>query len=210
MARANKQEREFAEAARDLCRTYAGPSRHGFAVFLTGLSGAGKSTIANALLAKCIENGNRTITLLDGDGVRRLLSSELGFSKADRDTNIRRIGFVASEIAKHGGIAICAAIAPFDQARKEIRTMVTEVGTFVLVHVSTPLAVCEQRDPKGLYVKARAGIIRQFTGISDPYELPTDAEITVDATHTTPNEATEIILRYVTDVGLVSAPVPAP
>ena len=137
-------------------------------VFFTGLSGSGKSTIANALLVKFLEFGGRPVTLLDGDLVRKNLSSELGFSKEHRDINIRRIGYVASEITKNGGIAVCAPIAPYDGVRKDVRAMIEPVGGFMLVHVDTPLEVCEQRDRKGLYAKARAGIIKEFTGISDP------------------------------------------
>ncbi len=149
-------------------------------VFFTGLSGAGKSTIANVLMIKLLEMGGRPVTLLDGDLVRKHLSSELGFSKEHRDINIRRIGYVASEITKNGGIAICAPIAPYDSTRKDVRAMIEPFGGFILVHLSTSVEVCEQRDRKGLYAKARAGILKEFTGISDPYEEPTDAEVTVN------------------------------
>ena len=146
-------------------------------IFFTGLSGSGKSTIANVLLTKFLETGGRPVTLLDGDLVRKHLSSELGFSKEHRDINIRRIGYVASEITKNGGIAICAPIAPYDATRKHVRGLIEPVGGFILVHVSTSVEVCEQRDRKGLYAKARAGILKEFTGISDPYEEPNDAEV---------------------------------
>ncbi len=182
------------------------PPRHrqGFTVFLTGLSGAGKSTIANALLVKFLEMGGRPVTLLDGDLVRRHLSSELGFSKEHRDINIRRIGFVASEIAKNGGVAVCAPIAPYDSVRREVRSLVEEAGGgFVLVHVATPLDVCEERDRKGLYAKARAGIIKEFTGISDPYEEPTDAELVIDTTSLTPEECAHRIVLHLEREGFV-------
>lgn len=137
-----------------------------------------------------------SITLLDGDQVRRQLSPDLGFSKADRDLHIRRIGSLASEITREGGIVVCAVIAPYDSVRKEVRRLVERSGRFVLVHVSTPLSICEQRDPKGLYAKARAGVIREFTGISDPYEIPGDADLTIDTAGITPEEATSKILQY--------------
>src|SRR6202008_1104680 len=152
----------YPQVVTELRRTY--PPRHlqGFTVFFTGLSGSGKSTIANVLLVKLLEMGGRPVTLLDGDIVRKNLSSELGFSKEHRDINIRRIGFVAAEIAKAGGIAICAPIAPYDSTRKDVRAQVEGGGGFVLVHVATPLEVCEQRDRKGLYAKARAGLVKEF------------------------------------------------
>src|SRR4051794_17554211 len=157
--------------------------RRGVTVFLTGLSGAGKSTIADALIAS-LESEGRPVTVLDGDVVRTHLSSELTFSREDRDLNIRRIGFVAGEVVKHGGTVVVAAIAPFEQAREEARTLVEKHGRFVLVHLSTPLEVVEQRDVKGLYARARAGEIPQFTGISDPYEPPARAELTIDTSVT--------------------------
>jgi sulfate adenylyltransferase len=186
----------FPEIERELRRSYPPRSKQGFTIFFTGLSGAGKSTIANALLVKLLEIGNRRVTLLDGDLVRKNLSSELGFSKEHRDLNIRRIGFVASEITKHGGIAICAPIAPYDAMRKEVRAMVEPYGGLILVHVATPLSICEQRDRKGLYAKARAGIVQQFTGISDPYEEPNDAELRIPTTDSTPEEAALQIVTY--------------
>src|ERR687885_772742 len=158
----------------------------GVTVFLTGLSGAGKSTIADALVAE-LEADGVPVTLLDGDVVRTHLSSELSFSKEHRDLNIRRIGFVAGEVVKHGGTAVVAAIAPYEAAREEARALVEEHGRFLLVHVSTPLEVVEQRDVKGLYARARAGEIPQFTGISDPYEPPARAEVVID-TSVTPLE----------------------
>ncbi|MCW2634675.1 MAG: adenylylsulfate kinase [Blastococcus sp.] len=151
----------------------------GVAVFLTGYSGAGKSTIADALIAQLDAEG-RPVTVLDGDVVRTHLSSELTFSREHRDLNIRRIGWVAGEVVKHGGTVVVAAIAPYEAAREEARALVEKQGRFVLVHLSTPLEVCEQRDVKGLYAKARSGEIREFTGISDPYEPPVRAEVVVD------------------------------
>jgi sulfate adenylyltransferase len=174
-------------------------------VFFTGLSGSGKSTIANVLLVKLLELGGRSVTLLDGDIVRKNLSSELGFSKEHRDLNIRRIGYVASEIAKHGGIAVCAPIAPYDQTRKDVRALVERAGGFVLVHAATPIEVCEARDRKGLYAKARAGLVKEFTGISDPYEAPTDAELTIDTTEVTAAEAAQQVLLYLEKEGYIAA-----
>jgi sulfate adenylyltransferase len=191
----------FPEVAAELRRTHPPRERQGFTVFFTGLSGAGKSTIANVLLVKLLEMGGRPVTLLDGDVVRKNLSSELGFSKQHRDLNIRRIGFVASEITKNGGIALCAPIAPYDAVRREVRAEVEAGGGFVLVHVATPLDVCEGRDRKGLYAKARAGIIPEFTGISDPYEQPADAEVTIDAGTLTPEEAAQEVLLYLESQG---------
>ncbi len=172
-------------AAAELARVGAGPlsrGRRGVVVLLTGLSGSGKSTIARLLAERVREETSRTLTLLDGDEVRRLLSAGLGFGRADRDRNVLRIGFVAAEIGRHGGMAVCAPIAPFDEVRQEVRRRVTEVGAdFLLVHVATPLEVCERRDRKGLYARARAGLVEEFTGISSPYEEPADAELVVGA-----------------------------
>jgi sulfate adenylyltransferase len=191
----------FPEVAAELRRRYPPRSLQGFAVFLTGLPAAGKSTIGNVLLARFSEMGGRSVTVLDGDIVRKHLSSELGFSKEDRDTNVRRVGFVASEIVKHGGIAICALIAPYDQTRKEVRRMVEANGSFALVHVATPLGVCEARDPRGLYRKARGGLLEGFTGISDPYEHPDDADVIVNAAGLTPEAAAEVIIAYLKRTG---------
>jgi sulfate adenylyltransferase len=185
----------FPSVVRELRRTHPPRSRQGFTVFFTGLSGAGKSTIANILLVRLLADGGRPVTLLDGDLVRQHLTSELGFSKAHRDLNVQRIGFVASEITRHGGVAICAAIAPYDAARRKVRTMIEPVGGYLLVHVATPLEVCEERDHKGLYAKARAGVLQQFTGISDPYEAPTDPDIVLDGTRTSPDASAEQILN---------------
>jgi sulfate adenylyltransferase len=177
------------------------PSRRGVVVLLTGLSGAGKSTLAQALAAHISETSERTVSLLDGDLVRRLLSAGLGFDRAARDLNVRRNGFVAAEIARHGGIAICALIAPYAQSRAAIRAMAEEVGDFVLVHVSTPLAEAERRDVKGLYARARAGQIEHFTGISDPYEEPADADITIDTSVLPLTEGLQQIVDFLDERG---------
>jgi sulfate adenylyltransferase len=174
----------------------AQPATGGRAVMFTGLSGAGKSTIAGRLVELLLEAG-RTVTLLDGDEVRTHLSAGLGFSRADRDTNVRRIGWVAAQIAKHGGIAVCAPIAPYATTREDARRLVEAqagLGSFVLVHVATPLEECEARDRKGLYAKARRGEIAEFTGISDPYEAPTDAEITIDTRSSGIDESARLVL----------------
>lgn len=186
----------FPEVLVELRKAHLPRRDQGFTVFFTGLSGAGKSTIANALMVKLIHINDRPVTLLDGDIVRRNLSSELGFSKEHRDINIRRIGFVASEITKNGGIAICAPIAPYDHIRKEVGQLISRLGGFILVHVSTPLEECENRDRKGLYAKARAGIIKEFTGISDPYESPKDANLIIDTTNISPDDAVNEIISY--------------
>jgi sulfate adenylyltransferase len=164
------------------------PQASGVTVFLTGLSGAGKSTIADALVAE-LEAEGRPVTVLDGDVVRTHLSSDLDFSKAHRDVNIRRIGWVAGEVVKHGGTVVVAAIAPYQAAREEARALVEQHGRFVLVHLATPLEVCEQRDVKGLYARARAGQIPVFTGVSDPYEPPSRAEVTIDTSVTSLEES---------------------
>jgi sulfate adenylyltransferase len=193
----------FPDVARELRRTHPPRKEQGVTIFFTGLSGSGKSTIANALFVKFLELGGRPVTLLDGDIVRKHLSSELGFSKAHRDLNIMRIGFVASEITKNGGIALCAPIAPYDTVRREVREMVQPYGGFVLVHLSTPLEVCEQRDRKGMYAKARAGILKEFTGISDPYEVPEDAEVKLDTTGLTPEQAADAVFDYLEAQGFL-------
>ncbi len=195
----------FPEVAAELRRTHPPRKAQGFTVFMTGLSGSGKSTIANALLVKLLEMGGRPVTLLDGDVVRKHLSSELNFSKEHRDINIRRIGYVASEITKNGGIAICAPIAPYDAVRKEVREMIAPAGGFALLHVATSLEVCEGRDRKGLYAKARAGIVKEFTGISDPYEVPEDAELVIDTDGLSPDEAAQEILLYLEKEGYIGA-----
>ncbi len=190
------------DVAAEIHRTLSDRGQRGLCVFFTGLSGSGKSTIAKIVRARLLEHGGRTVTLLDGDLVRRNLSSELGFSKEHRDLNVLRIGYVASEIAKHGGIAICAPIAPYDAVRRANREQIEQVGGgYVLVHVATPLEVCERRDRKGLYAKARAGEITGFTGIDDPYETPTDASLTIDTTDLTPEQAAEQVLAHLEEEG---------
>ncbi|MCU1616360.1 MAG: adenylylsulfate kinase [Frankiales bacterium] len=183
----------------------ARPPRHrrGVTVFFTGLSGSGKSTIARGLADALAEHTTRTVSLLDGDVVRRLLSAGLTFSRMDRDLNIRRIGFVAAEITRHGGVAICAPIAPYAATRSEVRRMVSAVGDFLLVHVATPLEECERRDRKGLYAKARAGLIPEFTGVSDPYEEPEDAELVIDTSAMTPQEAVAAVVEVLETGGWV-------
>jgi len=193
----------FKDIADELRRTHPPRDKQGFTVFFTGLPSSGKSTLAKALMSTLLERGGRPVTLLDGDLVRKHLSSELGFSKEHRDINIRRIGFVASEITKNGGIAICAPIAPYDRVRKEVREMISPVGGFILVHVATPLEVCEERDRKGLYAKAREGIIKEFTGISDPYEVPTDADLSIDTTDISPEEGVQQIILHLEKHGYI-------
>ncbi|MEJ2299409.1 MAG: bifunctional sulfate adenylyltransferase/adenylylsulfate kinase [Woeseiaceae bacterium] len=183
----------------------AHPPKHeqGFTIFMTGLSGSGKSTVANALMTKLLEEGSRPVTLLDGDIVRKHLSSELTFSKEHRDLNIQRIGYVASEITKNGGIAICAPIAPYAATRRVVREMISPLGGFLETWVSTPIEVCEARDRKGLYAKARAGQIKGFTGIDDPYEEPENAEIVIDTGELTPDLAAHRILLTLEKHGYV-------
>ena len=195
----------YPEVVQELRRSYPPRHKQGVTIFFTGLSGSGKSTIANVLLTKFLEMGGRPVTILDGDLVRKQLSSELGFSKEHRDINIRRIGYVASEITKNGGIAICAPIAPYEAVRKHVRDMIEPVGGFVLVHVATPLETCEQRDRKGLYAKARAGIVKEFTGISDPYEAPQNAEVVINTADLSPEEAAQEIILHLERQGYIGA-----
>ena len=191
--------------ARELRRARPPRSERGLAVFFTGLSGSGKSTIARGLAEALTERGDRTVSLLDGDHVRQLLSAGLTFSRADRDLNIARIGYVAAEVARHGGIAICAPIAPYAAARAAARQMVTEAGDFLLVYVSTPVEVCAARDRKGLYAKARAGLIKGFTGVSDPYEEPRDADLVLDTSAMTRDQAVGAVLRLLITGGWLAA-----
>jgi sulfate adenylyltransferase len=180
----------------------------GCVLLLTGLSGSGKSTIAQAVADALLEGSDRQVTLLDGDVVRRHLSQGLGFSRADRDTNVRRIGYVAAEVARHGGVAICAPIAPYAATRADVRRMVEQAGgRFLLVHVATPLEVCEARDRKGLYARARAGLVAEFTGISDPYEEPGDADLRVDTTDRPVAECVAEVLGLLRERGVVTPPV---
>ncbi|TQV77045.1 bifunctional sulfate adenylyltransferase/adenylylsulfate kinase [Aliikangiella marina] len=193
----------YKEVVSELRKRYPARHKQGLTVFFTGLSGSGKSTIANALLTKLMEMGDRSITLLDGDVVRKHLSSELGFSKEHRNLNIQRIGYVASEITKNGGIAICAPIAPYKATRRHVREMIEPLGGFVEIHVATSLEVCESRDRKGLYAKAREGIIKEFTGISDPYETPENPELRIDTVDCTPDEAAQRIILKLENMGYI-------
>jgi sulfate adenylyltransferase len=191
----------YPEVVTELRRSYPARADQGFTVLFTGLSGSGKSTVANVVVTRLLEIGTRRVLLLDGDLVRRHLSSELGFSKEHRDLNVSRIGWVAAQVTGSGGAVICAPIAPYDAVRKEVRAMVEPAGGFVLVHVATPLEACEARDRKGLYAKARAGIIKEFTGISDPYEAPSDAEVVIDTTAVTPDEAADMVVDHLRSAG---------
>lgn len=193
----------FPAVVEELRKRYPPRHRQGFTVLFTGLSGAGKSTIANALMVKLMEIGDRQVTLLDGDLVRKHLSSELGFSKEHRNINVLRIGYVASEITKAGGIALCAPIAPYAAIRRRLREMAEAYGGFVEVYVSTPLQICEKRDRKGLYAKARAGLIKQVTGIDDPYEPPEHPEIEISTLSDTPDEAAQRVLLKLEAMGLI-------
>lgn len=194
----------FPEVVAELRRTSPARSKQGFTVFFTGLSGSGKSTIANALMVKLMEMGGRPVTILDGDVVRKHLSSELGFSKEHRDINIRRIGYVASEITKNGGIAICAPIAPYTATRRAVREMVEAFGAFIEVHVATSIEECEKRDRKGLYKLAREGKIKEFTGISDPYEAPDSPELRVDTEGTDVDFCAQQVLLKLESMGLIA------
>ena len=193
----------YPKVVEELRKSYPPRHQQGVTIFFTGLSGSGKSTIANALLVKLLEIGDRPVTLLDGDHVRKNLSSELGFSKEHRDINIKRIGYVASEICKNGGIAICAPIAPYAATRQFVREINEKVGGFVEVHVATSIEVCEERDRKGLYAKARAGIIKEFTGISDPYEVPENPEMSIDTVDLSPDLAAHRILVKLEGLGYI-------
>ena len=179
----------------------------GAVVFFTGLSGAGKSTIAQILCHLLLERQGRSVSILDGDIVRQHLSNELGFSRKDRNTNIRRIGFVAGEIAKHGGIALCAAIAPYAESRDSNRNLIQQQGTYLEVFVKTPLSVCEERDVKGHYKKVRAGLLKNFTGINDPYEEPKNADLIIETTNMLPEEAAEKVYRMLMSRGVISTQV---
>lgn len=193
----------YPEVVTELRRSRPPKSEQGFTCLLTGLSGAGKSTIAHALLNKLMELGGRPVTLLDGDVVRKHLSSELGFSKEHREINVKRIGFVASEITKNGGIAICAPIAPYANTRRAVREMVEQYGGFIEVHVATPLATCEERDRKGLYALARAGKVQHFTGISDPYEVPEKPDLSLNTEDLSPDEAAHQIVLKLEKLGYI-------
>ena len=199
--------RDGGEADRELRQRQPPRSERGFTIFFTGLPGAGKSTLASLLRAILLQAGSRSVTLLDGDVVRKNLSSGLGFSKEDRDLNILRLGFVASEITKAGGIALCAPIAPYSDVRKRNREIISQHGGYILVYLSTPLEVCEERDPKGMYAKARAGIIKEYTGVSDPYEVPDDAEVIIDTSDITPEEGAQQVYLFLEKEGYIGAAV---
>ena len=194
----------FPQVVSELRRTRPPRSRQGFTVFFTGFSGSGKSTIANALMIKLMEMGGRPVTLLDGDVVRKNLSSELGFSKEHRDLNIRRIGYVASEITKNGGIAICAPIAPYATTRRAVREDIEQFGAFLEVHVATSLEECERRDRKGLYKLAREGKIKEFTGISDPYDIPESPELRLDTENVDVDNCAHQVILKLESMGLIA------
>ncbi|MEL7023304.1 MAG: bifunctional sulfate adenylyltransferase/adenylylsulfate kinase [Pseudomonadota bacterium] len=193
----------YPKVVEELRHAYPPKDKQGFTVFFTGLSGSGKSTVANALMVKLMEEGSRPVTLLDGDVVRKNLSSELTFSKEHRDLNIQRIGYVASEITKNGGIAICAPIAPYSATRRQVREMISPLGGFLEVHVSTPIEICEARDRKGLYAKARAGLIKGFTGIDDPYEVPENPELDINTGELSADLAAHRVLLTLEKMGYI-------
>ncbi|MGM0417504.1 MAG: bifunctional sulfate adenylyltransferase/adenylylsulfate kinase [Thermodesulfobacteriota bacterium] len=193
----------FDEVLEEIEKNYPPPSKQGFTVFFTGLPSAGKSTIAKVLYSKFLEIGKRPVTLLDGDIVRRNLSKELNFSKEHRNINVERIGFVANEITKNRGIAICAPIAPYSQTRSKIREIIEPNGGFIEVFVSTPVSVCEKRDRKGMYEKAKKGLIKDFTGVDDPYEIPENPEVVIDTTVNTPEECAQIVIQELTRLGFM-------
>ena len=193
----------YQEVAKELQKSRPPKAERGFTIFFTGLSGSGKSTLANGLLIKLLENGSRPVTLLDGDIVRTHLSSELGFSKEHRSLNVRRIGFVASEITKNKGIAICAPIAPYKKDRRFNRKLISKLGGYIEIYVSTSIDKCEERDVKGLYKLAREGVIKEFTGISDPYEAPENAEIIIDSSGIAPEKLVDQIYHKIKELGYI-------
>jgi len=194
----------FPEVVEELNRTLPQRSKQGFTLFFTGLSGSGKSTLANGVMVKLRELGGRQVSLLDGDVVRKNLSSELSFSKEHRDLNIQRISYVASEITKNGGIAVCAPIAPYTPMRRSARAVIEDVGVFIEIHVSTPIEVCEARDRKGLYAMARDGKIKGFTGIDDPYDTPENPELSVDTSQHSMTGAVSIVIDRLNEMGLLA------
>jgi sulfate adenylyltransferase len=193
----------FPAVVDELRKTRPPRAEQGFTVFFTGFSGSGKSTIANALMVKLMEMGGRPVTLLDGDIVRKNLSSELGFSKEHRDLNIRRIGYVASEITKNGGIAICAPIAPYATTRRAVREDIEQFGAFIEVHIATSIEECERRDRKGLYKLAREGKIKEFTGISDPYDVPENPELRLDTENVEVDNCAHQVILKLESMGLI-------
>ena len=194
----------YSEVANELQKSHPPASKRGFTVFFTGLSGSGKSTLANGLLVRLLQEGSRPVSLLDGDIVRTHLSSELGFSKEHRSINVRRIGYVASEITKNGGIAICAPIAPYEKDREYNRRLMSKLGGYIEIHISTSLEKCEERDVKGLYKLAREGKLKEFTGISDPYENPSNAELVIDSSGIAPEKLVDKIYSYIKERGFIS------
>ena len=200
---------DLTPATESVLRAWLPPrSERGVALMFSGLSGSGKSTLARDVAAWVNARSRRTVTLLDGDRVRQMLSAGLGFDQASRELNVRRIGYVAAEIARHGGIAICSPIAPFATTREEVRHMVEQAGDFVLVHVSTPLEECERRDLKGLYAQARQGLIPEFTGISSPYDVPVDADVCVDTSTLSREKAAQLVIDHLTRGGWVEGALP--
>ena len=193
----------YKEVAKELQKSRPPVSKRGFTIFFTGLSGSGKSTLANGLLIKLLENGNKPVTLLDGDIVRTNLSSELGFSKEHRSLNVKRIGYVASEITKNGGIAICAPIAPYEKDRSYNRNLISKLGGYIEIYVSTSLEKCEERDVKGLYKLARKGVVKEFTGVSDPYEAPKDAELVIDSSDVDPEKLVGKIYDFIKSLSFI-------
>jgi sulfate adenylyltransferase len=193
----------YPEVVKELRKSYPPRNKQGFTIFFTGLSGSGKSTIANGVLVKLLEIGDRQATLLDGDIVRTHLSSELGFSKAHRDINVKRIGYVASEITKNGGIAICAPIAPFKNPRLENRKLIEQHGEYIQIYISTSLDECAKRDTKGLYAKAMSGELKGFTGVNDPYEVPENPELVIDTENMSPEESVQKVILYLEKEGLI-------
>ena len=193
----------YKEVAKELQKSKPPISKRGFTIFFTGLSGSGKSTLANGLLIKLLENGNKPVTLLDGDIVRTNLSSELGFSKEHRSLNVKRIGYVASEITKNGGIAICAPIAPYEKDRSYNRNLISKLGGYIEIYVSTSLEKCEERDVKGLYKLARKGVVKEFTGVSDPYEAPKDAELVIDSSDVDPEKLVGKIYDFIKSLSFI-------
>ena len=193
----------YPEVVKELRKSYPPTEKQGFTIFFTGLSGSGKSTIANGVLIKLLELGGRQVTLLDGDIVRTHLSSELGFSKEHRDINVKRIGYVASEITKNGGIAICAPIAPFKNPRSENRKLIEQHGKYIQIYIATSLDECAKRDTKGLYAKAMSGELKGFTGVNDPYEVPDNPELIIDTIDMTPEESVQKVMIYLEKEGLI-------
>ena len=193
----------YSDITDELRKTYPPKLNRGFTIFFTGLSGSGKSTIAKSLYSKLMEIGSRPVTLLDGDIVRTHLSSELGFSKDHRNLNIKRIGYVASEITKNRGAAICAPIAPYEESRNYVKDIISQYGEYILVHVSTSLEVCEKRDTKGLYKKAKEGLIKGLTGVDDPYEAPKDADLVIDTDGISVADAVTDIILYLKNANLI-------